>query len=402
MGGFDYASQREGAAGPGADTRQWVSNGTVNVATPTAPAVDFTPVSGPLVSVRLHPSDIDVRCRVASFVSRIGETEWHPFAGGDEVVVLLPMGNERSNPIIIGRLNNGVDTFPTTVCGIDVTQNSTTAKKTVANFAWEVSNGWLLRNVETNAQLAMDRTGGWILNSGDLHVLTLNSNGATLGIAKLQSSINFAPSGKVTIAAGSVVQQNACTLTLDPSTGNIYGMTQGALPVGHAASIEGMIGLIASSMSIQGLANSASLIWGEAIDVVLTTFAAATTLLTDTTKTFTSLMVAFANATGTSLDATLAGASTTLSDPSTGLPPLVTTLGELETTLGTLTTAIGALAALVPIQPELTWGAVNAGIVAAGATPPFATFQAAMTAKLALPRVPGPAVPGLGSAGFFV
>lgn len=375
MSVHDYAAQREAGAGPGADTRQWISNGTVNADQPGAPAVDFTPKAGPLVSVRLHPSDIDVRCRCASYVASLGEGEWHPFAGGDEVIVALPMGHERGGATIIGRLNNGIDTFPTNIANNDVTANNISTKKSVPNYAWEISNGWILRSITTGAQLALDRLGGWMLNSGDLHFVKLDSQGASLAIAGLQSIVNInATTGQITLAAGSVlvpgvpasgttpavpatVAQNKTTVVLDPSTGNIYATTQGGFPVGHVASIEGLVGLVASALTLQGV-NTTSSISSVALVAALLTYAAAVAVVE---------------------------------------PATVPAAGALAAALGS------AYLLTVPIPPPLTILAVNGAIAAAGTLPPFSTFAGAVQAKLAIPRDPtGLATPGLGSPGFFV
>jgi hypothetical protein len=253
MEGYDYASQREAAAGPGSDTRQWISNGVVNADTSTQKSVDFSGAAGPLVSVRLHPSDIDVRCRVASFVAGTGQGEWHPFVGGDEVLVAFPLGHERGGAVIIGRLNNGVDTFPTNVANQDVTQNSTTTRISIPNFAWSVSNGWLLRSSVTSAQLALDVKGGWMINSGDLHFLNLSTQGVALSLVGMTSFLSIdASTGRLVLSAGSGSGPGKSIVTLDPG-GNLYASTQGSPPVGHVATVEGMIATIASILTAFGL-----------------------------------------------------------------------------------------------------------------------------------------------------
>jgi hypothetical protein len=257
---FDYAGQREAAAGPGSDTRQWISNGIVNADTATAKSVDFTAPEGPLVSVRLHPSDIDVRCRVASFIAGTGQGEWHPFVGGDEVLVALPQGHERGGAIIVGRLNNGVDKFPTNVGNQDVTQNSTTVRTSIPNYVWQISNGWLLRSVTTSAQMALDVKGNWTFVCGDLHFMQLGSGGVYLATAQLDGQatnpISFlqidATTGKISLSAGTPSSPGKALLSMDPSTGNIYASTTGALPVGHVATVEGMVGLIAACLTAFG------------------------------------------------------------------------------------------------------------------------------------------------------
>lgn len=242
---WDYASQKEAQAGPGADTRIWCSNGVVNADQPSAPAVSFASKVGPLVSVRLHPSDTDVRCRVASFIAGAGEGEWHPFGGGDEVVVVFPQGSERGGGIIVGRLNNGVDTAPTNVANNDVTQNNLTTRRSIPNYAWEIENGWILRSSTTTAQLALDRKGGWIMSSGDTHFVSLSSTGAILSIANMQSYLSIdASSGQISVNAG----KGKAGFLLDPSSGIIFATTSSSVPlagpVGRVATIEGTLNLL--------------------------------------------------------------------------------------------------------------------------------------------------------------
>jgi len=277
-GGYDYASQREAAAGPGSDTRQWISNGVVNADQPSAPSVDFTSKEGPLVNVRLHPSDIDVRCRVASFIAGGGQGEWHPFVGGDEVLVALPQGSERGGCIIVGRLNNGVDAAPTNSANIDITKNETTTRVSIPNFAWTISNGWILRSQTTGAQLALDVKGGWMMNSGDLHFMSLNSQGATLSIAKMASYLSIdASTGRIVFSAKA---GSKAAMVFDPSSGNIYATTQGGVPVGHIATIEGVCNLIQGFMSAWALTIAAAVpIFGVGAALAATLTPATTPLL---------------------------------------------------------------------------------------------------------------------------
>jgi hypothetical protein len=239
-------TQAEAMAGPGRDTRQWISNGVVNADQPDQPSVDYSSPGGLLVSVRLHPSDIDVRCRVASFVAGSGEGEGHPFVGGSEVVVALPMGHERGGAIIIGRLNNGVDTSPTNVANNDVAKNNLSWKRTIPNFAWEIENGWILRSVTTTAQLALDVKGGWMMSSGDLHFMNLGSRGAILSLAKMQSYVSLdATTGQCCINVG----PGKATIILDPASGNVFVSSSGAQPVGHVATVEGVVNMIAQALA---------------------------------------------------------------------------------------------------------------------------------------------------------
>jgi hypothetical protein len=228
--------------------RQWISNGIVNADQTTAPSVSFASKIGPLVNVRLHPSDIDVQCRVGSMIAGAGEAEWHPFSGGDEVLVAMPGGHERGGAVIISRLCNGVDTFPTNVCNQDVTQNNVTAKRSIPNFAWEIQNGWILRSSTTTAQLALDVKGGWMLNDGTLNFLNLSSQGATLSLAKMVSYIALdAATGQIRINAG----PGKAMVTLDPA-GNVYVTGAGRMPVGHVATVEGTVSLLLACLTSLG------------------------------------------------------------------------------------------------------------------------------------------------------
>ena len=271
------ASHREATSGPGNDTRQWISNGVVNAAASNAPTVDFTGKAGPLVSVRLHPCDIDVRCRVASWLAGGGQGEWHPFVGGDEVVVALPQGSERGGAIIIGRLNNGVDPFPTNVANNDVTQNNVTTRKSIPSYCWEISNGWLLRSITTTAQLALDVTGQWTISSGDLHFLQLGSKGPILSLAQMASYIQIDPAtGQVILLA---TGPSSARLVLDPATGNITAATSGGFPVGHAATAEGAANLVLAVLTPLLLAMASAV---ASVPVAGTALAAALTLMTTT------------------------------------------------------------------------------------------------------------------------
>lgn len=248
---MDNASQAESFSGPGRDTRQWISNGTVNVDQPDQPSVDFTSAEGTLVSVRLHPSDIDVRCRVASFAAGNNEGEGHPWVGGAEVLVALPMGHERGGGIIIGRLSNGVDKAPTNIANNDPTQNNLAWRRTIPNYAWEIENGWILRSVTTKAQLALDVKGGWIVNSGDLHFLKLDSQGLTLSLAKMTSYLAIdAATGRITLNAG----PGKAGFLMDPTTGNVFVTASGSQPVGHVATAEGVVNMVAQALTAFALA----------------------------------------------------------------------------------------------------------------------------------------------------
>jgi hypothetical protein len=230
-------------AGPGMDTRQWTSIGVVENAIGGTQAVDFS--NGyPLVNVRLHPSDNSVRCRVSQAHAGVGEGEWHPFQAGDEVVISFPEGDERAGGIITGRLSNGVDTWPNVVAGLDVTQNNIAAKRTIPNFVWELENGWMVLNDQTQAQLAMDPSGNWAMQSSEGDYLRLDANGIKA----------FTKSNAFAVVAGGdspilfTIDPASSTITFLNAKGNIYLGAAGAQPTDHVATIEGVCNVIAGFM----------------------------------------------------------------------------------------------------------------------------------------------------------
>lgn len=156
-----------------AGARSWVSYGVCE-GTDTdgdTPVVDFS--SGqPLVRVMLHPDLIPAYCRVGMAAGGNGEAEWHPFIAGDEVIVVIPEGNPRSGPVIVGRLTNEIDLFPVgSVGGQDPTKNNFSFKRTRTPYVQEHAGPVLIRSALTGAMLSMDETG----------VITLRGGGSTAG-----------------------------------------------------------------------------------------------------------------------------------------------------------------------------------------------------------------------------
>lgn len=168
FGAWDRATLG-GAMGsfPGNDPRQWVSFGLVEADGGADDRnVEFDDEYGPLVRVRLQPSDIPVRCRVASWCAGPGEGAWYPFTENDEVVVIVPEGDESGGCTIIGRLNQKFDRFPRTVAGNDVTQNNTGFWKMRAPFMMESNTALLFRLSSTGSFLALQPDGNVVLADG--------------------------------------------------------------------------------------------------------------------------------------------------------------------------------------------------------------------------------------------
>src|SRR5690606_24717279 len=114
----------------------------------------------PLVRVLLEPTKVPVTCRVGSMCAGNGEGEWSPFVEGDEVMVLIPEGDERSGCVIICRLNNSIDRFPMdSVAGQDPTTNSFAFQRRRTPFIQEFAGPLFLRTALSEAFISIDSAG---------------------------------------------------------------------------------------------------------------------------------------------------------------------------------------------------------------------------------------------------
>lgn len=167
---MDESTIRSLFSGPNQDTRQWVSNGTVDISTPDAPSVRFKDENGkmlgtgPLVAVTLQPSGISIQCRVSNDCAGNGEGEWYPFVDKDEVIVVLAGGSEASGGVIVGRLNQEIDAFPDRVGGLDATENKFGFRRMRAPYIVETANSYLIRSAVTGSQIGIDPTGQVVIN----------------------------------------------------------------------------------------------------------------------------------------------------------------------------------------------------------------------------------------------
>jgi len=170
---IDIPTVAEGLGGPGIDTRQWHSIGTVDDDEP----VTFDDVDdyGPLVNVTLQPSKSPIVCRVGMTVAGNGEADYYPFVAGDEVLVAVLEGQEIAGGVIIARLCNGVDKFPTgSVAGQDPTTNSFGFRRTRAPRVEEVSGPYLLRQASTGALISLDTNGVLTLRDAEGSALQMS------------------------------------------------------------------------------------------------------------------------------------------------------------------------------------------------------------------------------------
>ena len=248
-GGFDHTTFSEAFSRPGIDPRAWVSLGTVDEDAPDARSVRFNdddgnPLpTGPLVTVTLQPSGITVVCRVASFIAGIGEATWFPIQGKDEVLVVLPQGSERACPVIVGRLNQSIDTFPGIVAGQDATKNTFGFWRIRTPFVIESAEAFLIRSAKTGSQIGIDPTGQVILNNGDKNNIFIGSDAISIssGDESVFIQLNFVEK-RITAASGdSRFELAASGESILHLVGALNIGTAGARGKGHAVTVEQLV-----------------------------------------------------------------------------------------------------------------------------------------------------------------
>lgn len=206
---MDQARLAQAFKRPGSDPRQWISYGTVDKDAPNAPSVRFkdddgNPLPyGPMVNVTLQPLGIALPCRVSSFVAGQAEGEWYPFVSGDEVLVAIPEGDERAGAVIIGRLNQELDVWPTVVAGQDSTKNTFGFRRMRTPYIVETAASYLIRSALTGSQIGIDAQGQVIINDGDKGSLVIGAEaiGMSSGDGETFATV-FPPSKEVFLGAG--------------------------------------------------------------------------------------------------------------------------------------------------------------------------------------------------------
>jgi hypothetical protein len=246
-------------ARPGNDPRQWVSIGLVS-----EEQIDFDVDHGPLIPVILKPSEIEIQCRVAMQVGGNGEGEYYPFVEGDEVIVLIPGGNERGGCCIVGRLPNQRTPFPqSSVAGQDPATNSFGFRRTKAPFITEAAGPLTMRQAESGAFFSLDQAGTATLSNGEKSALQLSADALTLqsgdGGSLLQLDIT---GGRATLQSGGAVLTLASSTAI-PSTSSIVVpsvlqfSTAGAPPAEHVITTEQVVNLVSGIFNTLGVALTA-------------------------------------------------------------------------------------------------------------------------------------------------
>jgi hypothetical protein len=258
---FDAGMFVDAFSRPGIDPREWISYGVVDQdgESEDEKAVEFDKDYGPLVNVTLHPAGKQVRARVASFMAGNGEGEWFPFIAKDEVLVALANGSER-NAIIIGRMNQGVDGFPSRVGGVDTSKNAVAFRRCRTPYVWELAQGpFLITNKANNAALLMDKGGNWYLKDGEGSALHIGAD--WMGFTT-KDTTDFAfqyqmddKKLNISLDGGNTQMVLQTTDSSSITTSNTLNIgTAGAIPFWHATSIESVCALLDAFMKALGLA----------------------------------------------------------------------------------------------------------------------------------------------------
>jgi hypothetical protein len=248
-GDFDFNFLGEGLAKPGMDPRQWVSFGIVESGTEdaTAQVVEFDTELGPLVSVTLQPSGVSVACRVAGQVAGNLEAEYNPFQAGDEVLVVVPEGDEMAGCTIIGRLSNALDAWPGAVAGQDSTQNMFAFRRQTPPYIFEFASSYMVRSGGTGALLSFTQDGVATLNDGNNNFLSMSADNVTLQSSDANEMLQFDLHQSILYLQGGATTGSILTLGDTSgffSAGTLSLNTAGNPAIEHALSTEAMLNML--------------------------------------------------------------------------------------------------------------------------------------------------------------
>lgn len=249
--GFDHATMAQAFA---TDEKAWVTMGLVDAGSPdnAIPVVEFDDELGPLVQVTVQPYNIPLRCRVAGSFAGDGEASYRPFVQNDEVIVVLPMGEERDCPTIIGRCNNAIDKWPTMVGGNDATKNTFAFDRTRTPYVFEAADSWLLHNAPTGAFISVAKDGKIVISNGDKAFIALNPDFIGMQDASGSLLLQIDVKGKaIVLQAGSAQLQVGAASSAIMSTGPVSISGYGAPPNEHATSAEALVNMIAQALTLE-------------------------------------------------------------------------------------------------------------------------------------------------------
>jgi phage baseplate assembly protein gpV len=262
LAGVDWSSIAQSILSiPGIDPRGWVSIARVDDDTPQQRSVQFAEPDGsalpyPLVNVTLQPSGLATSARVLALTSGPGVGSWRPFVGGDEVLVLVPGGDEHHGCVVVGRLPNALDVHPKQVAGNDATQNNFAFDRYQEPYAIE-SGTALLLHVTNGCLLTMGADGNITLASGDgngaaQHYLHIGQDFVGLQSQDGTTLVQLDPAAKTLLMQAGTTQffvdssgQSAFT-----TAGQLSFLTAGGgYATGHGVTVEQVLVLIEGFMT---------------------------------------------------------------------------------------------------------------------------------------------------------
>lgn len=258
-------------AAPGADTRQWVSYGTVHEEVGGNKSVTFED-GQQYVRVRLHPSELVVNARVLGKVAGAGEGESHPFVEHDEVLVILPEGNERAGAVCIGKLNNSLDALPGLVAGNDPSTNAFTWKRIRTPRAVETYGGDIVSDAKSGTIYGIGIDGAFSVQTTDGGFLTVGPD--DLGMQTVEGDMYFqADIQKGTWLLGTHAGTTPAFLLLGEANqgiytkGKFYLAAGGVQPDQHLALWEGLLAYMEAYIRTY-IANCSVLVAGSPVPVL--------------------------------------------------------------------------------------------------------------------------------------
>ena len=249
-----------------------LSFGTVQDESP----VEFDPERGPVVNVSLQPSRVPVRCRVLMLLGGAGEGEGHPFVAGDEVLVAVPGGDPRGECVILGRLPNKVDAYPTAAGGQDTTKNAVSFRRGAVPRVEEYRGLWSVSSQPSGAFVSVSDEGTITLRDGSKGALQLSADALSYvsGDAEHYVQLDLG-SGQFTVKTGSA------TLALGQGGSGVLAPGSLAISAGgqpaaeHVATIEGVCNLLVYFFIALGSANPGTLVGAALPGIVPGALAAA-------------------------------------------------------------------------------------------------------------------------------
>ncbi len=272
-GTFDHITMGDAFSHAGIDPRTHVTYALVAKGDEENPAVEFDEEHGqPFVQVTLQPSGLRVRARVSAAVGGNGESDWFPFIENDEVLVVVPHGDERSGCVIIGRLNNSYDKFPRLVAGQDVTKNTFGFRRLRTPYILETASSYMIRSAVTGSFFSIDTAGSLTIADGNSNMMHIGAD--FVGFGNSDSTVLF----QLDLHKNQIIAEAAGTkmiLDADASgiaTAGTFYISTGGFPTNHVTTTEAVVNIVSNVLKALALAQAGPWLGatiGPTVDVVM-------------------------------------------------------------------------------------------------------------------------------------